>query len=74
MTLADSCYSYMFYYCSSLSNITMLATDISASLCLYNWVTNVALTGTFTKSPSMTSLPRGTSGIPNGWTVVDYNG
>ena len=49
----------------------MLATDISASSCLANWVSGVASTGTFTKATSMTSLPTGVSGIPSGWTVVD---
>ena len=28
-------------------------------------------TGTFVKHPNMTSLPTGSSGIPNGWTVQD---
>ena len=72
-TLAAYCYSQMFSGCSSLNSITMLATDISASSCLTNWVKGVASTGTLTKSPEMTTLPAGTSGIPEGWTVVDYS-
>ena len=71
-TLVDNCYSNMFKNCHSLNNITMLATDISASNCLYYWVSGVSATGTFTKAPEMTSLPTGSSGIPDGWTVVDY--
>ena len=47
----------------------MLATDISAINCLYNWVNRVSSTGTFVKKAAMTSLPRGSSGIPSGWTV-----
>ena len=70
-TLADSCYYYMFYDCKKLNSITMLATDISASGCLTNWVNGVASTGTFTKAASMSSLTTGTSGIPSGWTVVN---
>ena len=70
--LTSSCYRYMFQGCSSLNSITMLATNISASSCLNNWVQNVASGGTFTKSPNMTTLPTGDSGIPTGWTVVDY--
>ena len=70
--LVNSCYFRMFYECSSLNNITMLATDISSTDCLTDWVNGVASTGTFTKSPEMTSLPTGASGIPSGWTVVDY--
>ena len=50
----------------------MLATDISASNCLRFWTWHVAKTGTFTKAAEMTSLPSGDSGIPSGWTVVDY--
>ena len=49
----------------------MLATDISASSCLANWVSGVSSTGTFTKAASMTSLPTGINGIPSGWTVVN---
>ena len=71
-TLTFSCYSSMFYGCSNLNSITMLATDISASGCLLTWVYGVASTGTFTKAASMTSLPSGDSGIPEGWTVADY--
>ena len=49
----------------------MLATDISATNCLDNWVRNVASTGTFVKAASMTSLPSGEDGIPLGWTVIN---
>ena len=70
--LTTYCYWGMFIGCTSLSSITMLATDISASICLEEWVSGVATTGTFTKAASMTSLPSGVSGIPTGWTVVDY--
>ena len=38
----------MFYGCSSLNKITMLATDINASGCLINWVSGVASSGTAT--------------------------
>ena len=73
-TLANYCYYYMFYDCSKLNKITMLATDISASSCLSYWTPGVASSGTFIKHPNMTSLPTGTSGIPSGWTVQDYQG
>jgi hypothetical protein len=49
----------------------MLSTDISASSCLTNWVNGVSSSGTFVKHPDMNSLPTGTNGIPNGWTVQD---
>ena len=63
---------YAFDGCTNLNNITMLATNISATNCLQYWVRNVASTGTFYKHPSMTSLTIGNSGIPYSWTVVDY--
>jgi hypothetical protein len=68
-TLADGCYCSMFMGCTKLNYIKMLATDISASDCLYYWVNGVASTGTFVKHPNMTSLPTGVYGIPRGWTV-----
>ena len=70
-TLRDYCYQSMFSGCASLKQITMLATDISASSCLNNWVDGVSSTGTFVKHPDMTSLPTGSSGIPSNWTVED---
>ena len=77
-TLANYCYSSMFSGCSNLSSVTMLATDISAFYCLNDWVSGVASSGTFTKAASLVQgseagqIPTGTSGIPTGWTVVDY--
>ena len=70
-TLAGNCYSYMFQGCTSLNYVKCLATNISASNCTYDWVYNVASTGTFVKASSMTSWTTGTSGIPTGWTVQD---
>ena len=67
--LTVGCYSYMFSGCTSLNYIKCLATDISASACLNNWVYGVASSGTFVKNPAMTSWPSGDSGIPNNWTV-----
>ena len=70
-TLADWCYYLMFAGCTSLNYIKMTATDISATSALASWVNLVPSGGTFVKDASMTSLPTGTSGIPEGWTVVD---
>ena len=67
--LYDSCYEHMFDGCTKLNYIKMLATNISAYDCLYNWVRGVSSTGAFVKNAAMTSLPRGTSGIPSGWRV-----
>ena len=76
-TLVDHCYYEMFQNCTNLRNIIVLATDISAKDCLTDWVSGVASTGTFTKASSLVQgseagqIPTGTSGIPEGWTVVD---
>ena len=72
-TLASNCYRGMFGACSGLNSIICLATNISASNCTFNWVNGVASSGTFTKAASMNDWPSGDSGIPNGWTVVDYS-
>jgi hypothetical protein len=69
--LIPYCYYSMFYGCSKLNYIKMLATDISDTTCLFNWVSGVASTGTFVKHPNMTSLTTGPYGIPSGWTVQE---
>ena len=66
-TLEIASYQRMFYNCSSLNYIKMLATDINADACLSDWVDNVASTGTFIKHPN-TIFPM-VDGIPDGWTV-----
>ena len=70
-TLANLCYIRMFDGCTSLNSIKCLATDIPAIVCTSGWLDGVAATGTFTKAASMNDWPTGTSGIPEGWTVVD---
>lgn len=70
-TLANSCYYQMFDGCSKLNYIKCLATNISTTSPLNNWVRGVAASGTFVKAASMTSWPSGNNGIPNNWTVVN---
>ena len=67
-TLPSNCYTFMFQDCSSLNYIKILATSISSSNCMQGWVANVAPSGTFIKDAS-TTLPTGSNGIPDGWTV-----
>ena len=62
----------MFYGCTKLKYIKCLATDISATNCTYNWVNGVASTGTFVKAAVIESWTTGDSGIPTGWTVLNY--
>ena len=70
-TLTNDCYGYMFYGCTKLSYIKCLATNISATNCISNWVAGVATTGTFVKNPSISSWSRGVSGIPLTWNIYD---
>lgn len=68
-TLTRGCYYYMFRNCKQLQYIVMLATDISASYCLYKWVYRVPSSGTFIKNANATWNVTGASGIPEGWMV-----
>ena len=69
-TLLNNCYYQMFKGCTKLNSVTCLATNISATNCTTDWLDNVAATGTFTKTASMTSWTTGASGIPSGWIVI----
>lgn len=67
-TLISQCYQSMFNGCTSLSYIKCLATDISATNCITNWVQNVAATGTFIMNiQAQAGWTYGNSGIPSGW-------
>lgn len=73
-TLAPSCYINMFNGCTRLTSITCLATDISASRCTTNWVSGVAPSGTFYKAAEMEDWQiDSVDGIPQGWTVKNYD-
>ena len=73
-TLVEGCYAYMFRMPSSrLTSVTCLATDISATDATLSWLGNPTTTGTFIKHPDMKDWPTGANGIPEGWTVVDYD-
>lgn len=69
-TLVQSCYNSMFEGCRNLVNITCLATDRSAQYATASWLYNASTTGTFTKAAGV-EWPTGTSGIPEGWTIVE---
>lgn len=68
--LAVTCYAYMFDGCVKIDYIKMLATEISASNCLLDWVSGVSSTGTFVKNKDATWDVAGASGVPDGWTVL----
>ena len=70
-TLVSSCYQFMFQGCSSLNSVTCLATDISANIATFNWLKDVAATGTFNKPSATNWGVRSASKIPTGWTMVN---
>ena len=70
-TLVSRAYFGMFHGCSSLNYVKCLATDITARWCTSHWLVGVSPTGTFVKSPNMSSWVTGEDGLPSGWTVVD---
>jgi hypothetical protein len=72
-TLSSYCYQGMFVGCQFLSEITCLATDISADGCTQSWLEQTATQGTFIKDPNM-EWSRGSGAIPISWTVEDYVG
>jgi hypothetical protein len=71
-TLVQGCYAYLFYHSYQINNIRCLATNISASNCLQEWVNGAPSSGTFYKNPNMSSWGRGASAVPNNWTLTDY--
>ena len=67
-TLAERCYEHMFYMCEKLKYVKCIATDITATNALTDWLSGVASSGTFVKA-SGTRWKSGASGIPEGWYV-----
>ena len=67
-TLANECYNTMFIGCQNLRYVKCLATDISATDCLTDWLDGTMLLGTFITADNPPAWQSGTSGIPSGWT------
>ena len=68
-TLANNCYYNMFIGCQNLRYVKCLATDISATDCLTDWLDGTMLLGTFITAENKPAYESGTSGIPSGWNV-----
>ena len=69
--LVPGCYNRMFSLCSSLNYIVCLATSILSDSCVENWLYGVGTNGTFVKATNMANWPVGSSGIPEGWTIMN---
>lgn len=70
LTLNNYSYRWMFEGCTSLNEVTMLATNVSASNCLDGWLNGVSATGTLYKNSALEDVS--TLGIPQGWEVKDF--
>ena len=67
-TLTNECYKTMFIGCQKINYAKCLATDISATDCLTDWLDGTMLLGTFITADNPPAWPSDTSGIPGGWT------
>lgn len=72
-TLVASCYNNMFNNCTRLKEIAMMATDVSASNSMSNWVKNVPGGGTFYRNPKMLGLKNGVSSVPTNWNLLPWD-
>ena len=68
-TMVAHCYDQMFDGCNKVAYIKMLADEFVEDYATY-WLRDVASEGTFVKVAGV-SIPTGTSGIPEGWTVEE---
>lgn len=68
-TLVSQCYNNIFTNCSSLNYIKAMFTTTPSTSYTSNWVQGVASSGTYVKNSSASYTTRGTSAIPNNWTV-----
>ena len=72
LTLMPTCYRQMLQG-AKVTWIKMLATDISASDCLTNWVLSVPASGIFVKHINAEWTTTGNSGVPTNWKVIYYD-
>ena len=73
LKLEQASYYHMFYGCSNLNDVTIMATDITASSCMTKWVHGVSGIGTITKNAFATWTTVGEDGSPSSWTIeMDY--
>ena len=72
--LAEGCYKQMFEGCRNLKFVKALLTDKPSEETTKNWLSGVSPTGTFVKNKYAKWDVRGSSGIPEGWTIENDAG
>lgn len=68
--LIDYCYNEMFRGCRNLAYVKCTTINWNYNSSVSNWLNGVSANGTFVKAAGV-SWNSGTSGIPNGWTVIE---
>ena len=74
LKLCNWCYLDMFHGCDQLGSLTCLATDISADLCVLDWLDDAGAsvdTKTFYKNPSVSEDVWHTGKVPLTWDIED---
>lgn len=69
LDVTNYAYYQMFYGCTSLNYVKAMFTSRTNQYATYQWLTNVAATGTFVKNAD-TPLTDSELGVPSGWTVL----
>ena len=69
-SLKSNCYLYMFKNCPNITEIKIAYTGNFSTTYMQDWVDGVAASGTFYYNGSSTS--RGSSAIPNNWTIQTF--
>ncbi len=70
--LVDRCYANMFDGCGNLEALICLATTITGTDCITDWLNGVKPYGTFSKAKDASCWSPGSNGIPSGWSVNEY--
>ena len=68
-SLVSACYNSMFRNCTNLNYIKAMFITTPSISYTNTWVSGVASTGTFVKSPAAAWNVTGSSGVPTGWDV-----
>lgn len=71
--LTSGCYFNMFDGCSSLRSMNVKFTSEPSTTYTNNWLNGVAEEGVFIKSPEAKWEVVGNSGVPVGWTIMNYD-
>jgi hypothetical protein len=70
--IGKNAYRQMFYGAKKLNYVKALHTSYNSGG-MFQWMQNVAATGTFVKNINATWTDSGVGGVPTGWTLIYYD-